>query len=57
MGVFTQPQQTYAGTGDNRNIVVAVIYPVNQTFFLHIIWVCKHSDFEFERKQRILKYV
>ena len=33
MGDFGQPEQKFAGTGENRNIVGAVIlYPVNQTF-------------------------
>ena len=30
---FIQPQQKYAGTGENCNILIAVIfYPVNKTF-------------------------
>ena len=28
MGDFTQPQQKYAGTGENCNIAIPVIYPV-----------------------------
>ena len=33
IGDSTSPQQKYAGTGENYNIVIAVIfYPVNQTF-------------------------
>ena len=33
MGDFTQPQQKYAGSGENYNIVIAVFfYPENKTF-------------------------
>ena len=43
MGDFT------AGSGDNCNIIIAVIiYPVNKTY---CSWGCKHSDFEFDGKQ------
>ena len=42
---FTQPQQIFAGTDKNANIVIPVIfYPVNKTFgkiFMCIIWVYK----------------
>ena len=62
MGDFPQPQpqQKYAGTGENCNIVTAAIfYPV--IFFLlkilmHIICICKHSDFKFQSKQKFCKY-
>ena len=38
MGEFTQPQQKYAGTGENCNIVIAVIfYPVNKLKFRDIL--------------------
>ena len=34
MGDFTQPQQKYAGTGENYNIAIPVIvYPVIKTLW------------------------
>ena len=47
IGDFTQPQQKYAGTGENCNIAIAHFLPWNKNFmkiFVHLIWVCKHSD-------------
>ena len=40
MGDFTEPQQKYAGTGENCNIVITVIfYQVNKTNqFLYILF-------------------
>ena len=51
MGDSTQPQQKYAGTGENCNIVIAAIfYPViktiNFTYMLNIVWKSrKLNDF------------
>ena len=37
MGDFTQPQQKYAGTGENCNIVIVIIfYPIIQTFLIFL---------------------
>ena len=37
MGDSTWPHQKHAGTGENRDIVIAVIlYPVNQTFWIFL---------------------
>ena len=37
MGDFTQPQQKYAGTGENCNIAIPVIfYPVIKTLFGYV---------------------
>ena len=51
MGDFTQPQQKYAGTGENCNIAIAVIfYPGIKTLY-------KHSNSKFESKNQFCKYV
>ena len=40
MGDFNQPQQKYAGTGENCNIAIPVIfYPVIKTFCAHYLGV------------------
>ena len=54
MGDFTQPEQKYAGTGENYNIAIPVIfYPVIKTLwkFVLIIRLCKHSDIEFNHTE------
>ena len=59
MGDFTQPQQKYAGTGENCNIAIPLIFSSNKNFmkiFVLTIWVCKHSDIK-ERKNQFCKYV
>ena len=58
MGDFPQPQQKFA---ENWNFLITVnFYPVKEGVKnirvmvlrpLRIIWVCKHSDLTFERKQ------
>ena len=47
MGDFNQPQQKYAGTGENRNIAMPVIfYPVIKTLGINI-----------ESRKQFCKYV
>ena len=60
-GDFTQPQQKYAGTGENCNIVIPFIFLSSNKNFMKnvvlIIWVCKHSDIKFESREQFFKYV
>ena len=60
MGDSAWPLQKYAGTGENYYFLIAVnFYPLKilSEFFGNIIWVCKHSDFEFKCKQKLFQYV
>ena len=50
MGDFPQPQQKYAGTGENGNFEIALIVLPEIKAFVHIIWLCKHSDIKFGSK-------
>ena len=56
MGDFTQPQQKYAGTGENCNIAIPVIfYPV-----LKLLFGCistQMSGTKFESRKQFYKYV
>ena len=47
MGDFTQPQQKYAGTGENC-IFFQIIKNILK-IIVHIIWVCKHPDIKFRK--------
>ena len=56
MGDFTQQQQKHAGTGENCNIAIPVIfYPVIKT--LCLLFGCKHSDIKFESRKLFCEYV
>ena len=61
MRYFTQPQQKYAGTGENCNIAINVIfYPGIQNvkkILVHLIWVCKHAAIKFESRKQFRKCV
>ena len=50
MGDFTQPQQKYAGTGENCNIAIVVIFKNFMKILVHSILACKHSNSKFESK-------
>ena len=59
MSTLDQPRQKIAGTGENRNFVIAVIdNPVKKIlkFFMHMIWVYKDSSFKFKSKQKTQIY-
>ena len=55
-GISPSHSKKYADTGENWSIVIFVIFhPVNKTFWnfsCNITCVCKHSAFQFERKQK-----
>ena len=57
VGDFPQPQRKYAGSGENGNFEIALIVLPEIKAFVHIIWLCKHSDIKFGRKNQFCKYV
>ena len=60
MGDFTQPNQKYAGTGENYNLYCRHFLSGNKNYMkilVHLILACKHSNSKFESKNQFCKYI